>query len=308
MRISHALKRFQCVSQSKLHNLSRRDLNHAFFSSGIVSHDSAYVAGWMVTDAHFRKNRNEIHLNLSFNDYRVMDTIQSILQSGQKVTIHMKKNGISFCRICFPSKQLTRDILRLFPCDWHNKCATLSSCVHLFDRNSQYTSSFVRGVSDGKFDLRGGSIRWKLGGSSYKFITGIGELIYKSANIKLHPSETISLSGKAFYEISVAQADLISFGKWMYDPIDETVHVPKLERKFERDSLLTKMYAGNKWSTTRLERTQIFAKYQVQEYWNKVQTFENLTAIMHQNNNDVKFAPSFLKGTCRGRDKLFDQL
>ena len=288
MKLSQALKRKHCAPL-KVCNLSHRNLTDDFFSNGIVSNDHAYVAGWFVTDAHVRKIRNSIVLDLQYKDYFSLQTISRVLNSDRKLSLHTKRDGVSYARVIFYSQQLPEDVLRMFQFDWHHKATSLQSSPHLFDNASNFVSSYIRGVSDGDgswyFDLCNSAIKWQLSGSSIDFIAGINQLVYNGCNIRTLTHKRTLPSGKDnFITVIHRQSDLIEFGKWMYADIGKNNAL--LERKRDR-YLMISLDMGT------IERLEVFGKYQVHEFLSKVQTFEHLCSMMRGNDISLNFTKTF---------------
>eukprot|EP01084_Bolivina_argentea_P313656 543177_1 len=105
-------------------------LDHEYFSKGIVSTDHAWLCG-LTIDHHVNLPNNSIDFKLSLRDYQVLCRIQELVKCNKKISLKIEPDGIVFAILQLYSKQLIGDIMRLLPCDSHNKNRTLPSCLSL---------------------------------------------------------------------------------------------------------------------------------------------------------------------------------
>eukprot|EP01084_Bolivina_argentea_P262095 443148_1 len=163
-------------------------LNHNYLSNGIVSDDHAWFCGWTVTDSNINMQYNRIQFQLQLSDYKVLSKICQLTNCNKKITFLTRTTGVAHSLLDLNSKQLTYDVLKLFPCDTHHKSKTLPSSVSLFAHDQSYLPGYIRGISDGDgslaFSITQGSIHWNIKKQSEDFIAGLQQLIYKGCNVK----------------------------------------------------------------------------------------------------------------------------
>eukprot|EP01084_Bolivina_argentea_P030274 56123_1 len=274
---------------------SCRNLNENFFANGIVSKHHAYLAGWIVTDSHLQKNHNAIEFNnLQYRDYNVLERIKNITECNKKITFWTDKRGAAYCKLNLYSKALFKDTLNLFPCDTHNKAATLSSSIPLFQNNGELVPTYIRGISDGNgcfgFGLRDGRIVWGLAGGNIEFQEGIQQLIFAGCNVMAKFRMAKQKSGRIFPRLRIEnQQDLLNFCEWLYE--DNNENLLMLHRKYQRRLLISQIFCEE---LSPSKRRYALAQHLIQEYSDKKDILNDLVSLMHNTSSPFKFNQTFI--------------
>eukprot|EP01084_Bolivina_argentea_P262096 443149_1 len=272
-------------------------LNHNYLSNGIVSDDHAWFCGWIATDSHINKKYNCIQFVLQLQDYKVLSKINQITNCNKKITFMIRKTGVAHCVLGLTSKQLVNDVLKLFPCDTHQKSKTLPSSVSLFQENQLYVPGYIRGVSDGDgsiaFHLIKGTVSWVLKKASEDFIAGLQQLIYKGCNVKPAIYKETTSYGTEMFILSIqTQSDILELCQWIYHDFDSNLSM--LSRKYKRALLLKHVL---ELGLGKSARSELYRNHQQMEQLKRVQIHDKFMLSMHENSDVFNFQNTFKNRT-----------